>query len=180
MVKRFLNLLLARSSGRLNLGPRSRLRLYRVRMGRHARLTIGADSIVETRVFFDRPDARITIGDRTSIGNSMLVAAESIYIGNDVLISWDVTIVDHNSHALDFEDRANDVLDWAKGAKDWSKVKIRPVVIGDKVWIGFGVKILKGVTVGEGAVIAAGSVVTKDVPPRHVVGGNPARVIRAL
>jgi galactoside O-acetyltransferase len=72
------------------------------------------------------------------------------------------------------------VLDWAKGHKDWSKVTIRPVVICDKAWIGFGVKILKGVTIGEGAVIAAGSVVTKDVPPRHVVGGNPARIIRAL
>jgi acetyltransferase-like isoleucine patch superfamily enzyme len=55
-----------------------------------------------------------------------------------------------------------------------------PVVIEDKVWIGFNVIILKGVRVGEGAVVAAGSVVTKDVPPYCVVAGNPAHVVKEL
>jgi len=149
-------------------------------MGKAARVEIGDDSLINALIYFDRPDAYVSIGDRTFIGRSMLVAAAGIRIGNDVLISWDVTIVDHDSHALTFEDRASDVQDWAKGHKDWSKVTVRPVFIGDKAWIGFGVKILKGVQIGEGAVIAAGSVVTRDVPPRHLAGGNPARIIRAL
>lgn len=55
-----------------------------------------------------------------------------------------------------------------------------PVYIGDKVWIGFNVIILKGVDIGEGAVVAAGSVVTKNVPEWTLVGGNPAKVIRQL
>ena len=59
-------------------------------------------------------------------------------------------------------------------------VKIAPVRIGDKAWIGFNAIILKGVTVGEGAIVAAGAVVTKDVPPYTIVAGNPARVIRTL
>jgi galactoside O-acetyltransferase len=56
----------------------------------------------------------------------------------------------------------------------------KPVKIEDKVWIGFNSIILKGVTVGEGAIVGAGSVVTKDVPPYTIVAGNPARIIREL
>lgn len=96
------------------------------------------------------------------------------------MISWGVTIVDHNSHSVEWSHRKNDVLDWAKGQKDWSHVKVAPVTIEDRVWIGFNAIILKGVTLGEGAIVAAGAVVTKDVPPYTVVAGNPAQVIRRL
>ncbi|MBQ8246439.1 MAG: hypothetical protein IJZ42_04845 [Lachnospiraceae bacterium] len=64
--------------------------------------------------------------------------------------------------------------------KDWSVVKSAPIHIEDKVWIGTGCKILKGVTIGEGAVVAAGSVVVKDVEAWTMVGGNPAVVIKKL
>ena len=59
-------------------------------------------------------------------------------------------------------------------------VKDAPISIGNKAWIGFGVTILKGVTIGEGSDIAAGSVVTKDVPSYTLVGGNPAKFIKKL
>lgn len=101
-------------------------------------------------------------------------------MGDDVVISWGVTIVDHNSHSLSWPERANDVLDWGRGTKDWQNVKIAQVQIDNKVWIGFNAIILKGVAIGEGAIVAAGAVVTKDVPPYSVVAGNPARVIRTL
>ena len=76
--------------------------------------------------------------------------------------------------------------DWKKGLdegawgkyKDWSKVENAQIIIQDNVWIGFNSIVLKGVTIGEGAVVAAGSVVTKDVPPFAVVGGNPAKIIK--
>ena len=54
----------------------------------------------------------------------------------------------------------------------------KPIVVGDDVWLGYGAIILPGVTIGDGAIIGAGTVVTKDVPPYAIVGGNPAKVIR--
>jgi galactoside O-acetyltransferase len=97
-----------------------------------------------------------------------------------VIISWGVTIVDHNSHSLQWRHRKEDVRRWAIGEKIWDGVKVAPVTIGSRVWIGFGATILKGVRVGEGAIVAAGAVVTRDVPPYCIVGGNPAREIRQL
>ncbi len=122
----------------------------------------------------------IKIGDRTFIGNRSLVAARSIVIGSDVLISWNVTIVDHQSHSIEFAERERDVTEWLHGRKDWTHVKVSLVRIGDKVLIGFGASVLPGVTIGEGAVIGACSVITKDVEPWTVDAGNPARVIRTL
>ena len=145
-----------------------------------ARVAIGEGSIVAARLCADRPESEIRIGSRTFIGRSTIICAKGVSIGDDVLISWGCQIVDHDSHALDWADRASDVSDWYKGAKDWSKVPCAPVVIGSRVWIGFNVLVLKGVHIGDGAVVAAGSVVTRDVPANSLVGGNPARVIREL
>jgi len=145
------------------------------------RLTIGANTLMEGDVFFDKDNARVSIGARSFIGGaSRIVAAVSVTIGSDVLVSWGVSIVDHNSHAMRFSERSNDVMAWREGKKDWTNVKTAPVVIGDKAWIGFNAIILKGVIVGEGAIVGAGSVVTKDVAPWTVVAGNPAKLIREL
>ena len=86
-----------------------------------------------------------------------------IFIGDDVLVGHNCVIATLN-HAEDPEMRADLIP--------------RPVHIGDKVWIGANVTILQGVTIGEGAILAAGAVVTKDVPPRAVVGGVPAKILK--
>lgn len=104
----------------------------------------------------------IKIGDGSYIGDRTEIhAGEGVTIGNGVLIAWDCNITDRDYHKFESE-----------------KEKIRPIVIEDHVWIGLGCTVLKGVTIGEGAVVAAGSVVTHDVPARALVGGNPARVIK--
>lgn len=141
-------------------------------------ISIGSDSIIECTIAFDKEDASVIIGDRTFIGSSLLVCAKNIEIGDDVLISWGCTIADHNSHSIYFDERKDDVLNWAKGIKIWDHVKMESVKIKNRAWIGFNVIILKGVTIGEGSVVAAGSVVTKDVEPYTVVGGNPAKFIK--
>jgi galactoside O-acetyltransferase len=136
--------------------------------------------MVLANVAFDRPHGSFAVGDRTFIGRSTIVIADRIYIGSDVLMAWGVTVIDHNSHAIRFSERKDDVSNWMRGTKDWSHVSIEPVVIQDKVWIGLNAVVLQGVTIGEGSVVGAASVVTRDVPPWTVVAGNPARVIREI
>ncbi|HBQ63533.1 MAG TPA: acyltransferase [Clostridiales bacterium] len=106
--------------------------------------------------------ARIEIGNGTAIGDrSEIHAGNRVIIGAGCNIAWDVNILDRDYHKLD-----NDREIFA------------PVHIGERVWIGCRAIILKGITIGEGAVVAAGSVVTRDVPAGALVAGNPARVIR--
>jgi acetyltransferase-like isoleucine patch superfamily enzyme len=143
-------------------------------------LEIGRQSIVQSNIIFEREHARLKMGERVFIGASDLICAQNIEIGDDVLISWGCTIVDHNSHSIHWSERKNDVVHWSQGKKDWEYVKNAAVKISDKVWLGFNVIVLKGVTIGEGAVVAAGSVVTKDIPPYTIVAGNPAKVVRKI
>jgi acetyltransferase-like isoleucine patch superfamily enzyme len=171
--------MLVKSRARVTVGPESRVNWLRVGARGGGTLVIGERAIVECRVSFDAPGT-VRIGDRSYIGASQLVCHTGIDIGNDVIISWGVTIVDHNSHALDWAQRRNDIALWREGRKDWDGVAIAPVVIEDKVWIGFGASILKGVRLGTGAIVGAQAVVTRDVAPFTVVAGNPARVIRDL
>jgi acetyltransferase-like isoleucine patch superfamily enzyme len=141
------------------------------------RLEIGEGSIVEASLVSEREGACIFIGRNTFIGGSLIASADRIEVGDDVLISWDCKIVDHNSHATRWSERQNDVKDWYHGKKDWTHVEVKPVKIGSKSWLGLNVIVLKGVEIGEGAVVAAGAVVVKNVPPWTIVAGNPAKPI---
>jgi galactoside O-acetyltransferase len=141
---------------------------------------IGEASLINCRIDFDSPEGQVLIGNRCFVGASHLVCHTRITLGDDVVISWGVTLVDHDSHSVHWSERQHDVANWARSVKHWESVQIAPVFICDRVWVGFGASILKGVTVGEGAVVAARAVVTKNVPPYTVVAGNPARVVRHL
>ena len=114
----------------------------------------------------------IQIGDRVGMSCTALVCHNAITIGNDVTIGGNTVIYDTDFHTLNTDQRAN--------FQDNSLAKTAPVSIQNRVFIGSHVTILKGVTIGENAVIAAGSVVTKNVPPNQIWGGNPAQFIRHL
>jgi galactoside O-acetyltransferase len=152
----------------------------RVRAFPLSRLIIGEGSTVEGGLVFEREGAAIIIGSNTFVGNSLIASATSIQVGDDTLISWGCNIVDHDSHPIRWEDRRDDVRDWRRGGKNWDHVVSEPVIIGNKCWLGLNVIVLKGVHIGDGAVVAAGSVVTRNVAPWTVVAGNPARVIKEL
>jgi acetyltransferase-like isoleucine patch superfamily enzyme len=143
-------------------------------------LTVGSESDIHCTVHLFRPSSHVRIGSRVHIGaGTDIGAALEIDIGDDVLIAFDVVIMDHHSHSLTYSERREDVRDIIHGKpKDWSNVKMASVRVGDKAWIGARSIILAGTHIGEGAIVGAGSVVTKDVPDWAVVGGNPAKVLR--
>ena len=122
------------------------------------------------KLFADREGAVIRIGDQTRIHGSCIHAYESVRIGSNCLIAANCQIFDCNGHDLSFSDPVNRINTTGTS---------KPVNIMDNVWIGADSIILPGVTIGEGAVIAAHSVVTKDVPALVVAGGNPAQIIKS-
>lgn len=107
-------------------------------------------------------DAKLRLGSGFFNSNIKIRCHEKIEIGENVAISHDVTIMDSDAH---------------KGLWEGYE-KTKPIKIGNHVWIGTRVTILKGVTIGDNAIIAAGSVVTKDVPNNTIVAGVPAKVIK--
>ncbi len=152
-------------------------------------LMVGDDCILKCRVVFESAGGLVTIGDGTFINaDTTLISRHHIAIGNHVTIAWGCVLYDHNSHSLDFRDRRTDQVtqlqDWASGDwaknKEWANVESAPITICDDAWLGFDVVVLKGVTIGRGAVVGARSVVTRDVPAWTVAAGNPARVVRRL
>lgn len=153
-------------------------------------LTIGKFGIIVANFIFESKAGLIEIGNNVHIGQANFICREKIILGNDITMAWGITIYDHNSHSLLWEHRKKDNIQSYKDYKttghnsvlnkEWQYVISKPICIEDKVWIGFDVTILKGVTIGEGAVIAAKSVVTKNVEPWTLVGGNPAKFIKKI
>jgi acetyltransferase-like isoleucine patch superfamily enzyme len=124
-------------------------------MGRHVAVEIGA-----------YPGASLKIGDGVFLNSGVSICAKkSVTIGNNVAIGNYTLVMDTDFHAVDDHTKPGPCA---------------PVVIEDDVWLGARVTVLKGVRIGRGAVVAAGAVVTKDVPPFTLVGGIPAKVIRTL
>lgn len=142
---------------------------YRCRSGRSSILTLGKDSRIIVKGSFDFyygadvqlfDGAVLTLGDSFINSDCKVRCHKSITIGDGCAISHDFTVMDSNAHKLD-------------GSRGTA-----PVIIGDHVWIGTRVTVLPGVSIGDGAVVAAGALVAKDVPAGALVGGVPAKVIR--
>ncbi|MEM1055231.1 MAG: acyltransferase [Bacteroidota bacterium] len=160
----------------------AQVRLRRCRLGRRVTVwgtpyvnatgTIALGDRVTVHSFLSRvqlsagPGARLTVGEGTYINNgSVLSARQSVTVGARCQIATGVILMDSDFHAVGDLD--------APG-------KAAPITIEDDVWLATRAVVLKGVTVGQGAVVAAGAVVTKDVPPYTLVAGVPARPIRSL
>ena len=141
----------------------------RLRIGAHCTIS-GATSFVSGKVF---DDPLLEIGDHSYVGWQVTIsAAKHVRIGSHVLIANGVFICDNPGHPLNPDKR--------RAGEPVAPEQVRPVDIGDDVWLGTNVVVMPGVRIGAGTVVGAGAVVTRDLPARVLAAGNPARVLKSL
>lgn len=162
------------------------------RLGSHARIfnmtgddrriTIGAHSIILGELLVYAHGGMIECGEWCFVGDGTRIwSGARVSIGNRVLISHGVNIIDGLTHPLDPLARHAHFREIAqRGHPSHISLGDRPIRFDDDSWVGAGAIILRGTTIGEGAIVGAGAVVTKDVPPYTVVVGNPARIARTI
>jgi acetyltransferase-like isoleucine patch superfamily enzyme len=150
--------------------------------GDNSKIKIGEGSRLMGHLFTFDHGGEISIGDHCFIGPlTRIWSADKISIGNRVLIAHNVNIHDNISHPIDAELRHKEFVNFVQtGKHDHVDLKPNAIVIEDDVWIGFNSIVLKGVHIGRGAIIGAGSVVTKDVDPWTINVGNPLRCVEKL
>ena len=142
-------------------------------------LVVGAHCTMDGVHFDLGENGRMVIGDYCYFTNAVLLCELEVRIGNYVIIGWNATITDTDFHPLSPAQRVADAIACSPLGQGRSRPPIvkRAVVIEDDAWIGPNATILKGVRIGAGAFVEAGSVVSRDVPARARVMGNPAEVI---
>jgi len=142
-------------------------------------LVIGGHCTMDGVQFALGEDAVVEIGDYGYFTNAVLLCELALHIGSYVVIGWNTTIADTDFHPIAPALRIADAIALSPLAAGRPRPAVirRPVVIEDDVWIGPNATILKGVRIGAGSFIEPGALVTRDVPPRSRVSGNPAEVI---
>lgn len=125
-------------------------------------------------------DGTVFIGEYSKIGyNSSIRCVNKVSIGAYTAIADNVIICDNNNHPINPHDR-HIMRQTPSGSfeRSWVNSVSKPIVIGNDCWIGQFSRICKGVTIGDGSIVAANSVVTKDVPNNCIVAGNPAKIVK--
>ena len=125
-------------------------------------------------------EGKVLLGNYSKLGlGTKILCVDKIVIGDFTAIATNVTIVDNNNHPVNPEFRQYmRTTHHGSDARSWIHSDHKPVIIGRNCWIGSDVRIQKGVTIGDNAIIAACSVVTKDVPANCIAAGNPARIVK--
>jgi acetyltransferase-like isoleucine patch superfamily enzyme len=155
---------------------------HRFRSKKNPALVIGRDCTMDGVHFALGEEARVEIGDYCCFSNSILLCELELRIGNYVVMGWNATIADSDFHPISPAQRVIDSIACSPLANGRARppIIVKPVVIEDDVWIGPNATILKGVRIGAGSFIEPGALVTRDIPPRSRVLGNPAQVIGSV
>jgi acetyltransferase-like isoleucine patch superfamily enzyme len=144
---------------------------------------IGRGSSVYLGVMFDvGPNGRVKLGDYVLMNGARIICDSEITIGDHSLISWNVVLMDNYRLPINARTRRSELEKVPKTLprRATAEVVALPIRIGANVWIGFDCCVLPGVTIGDGAIVGARSVVTQDVPACTIVAGNPARMVREI
>jgi acetyltransferase-like isoleucine patch superfamily enzyme len=142
-------------------------------------LVIGEHCTMDGTHFALGESARVRIGRYCYFTNAVLLCEQELRFGDYVVIGWNATVADADFHPIGPAERVADAIALSPLGRGRPRPHVprQPVVIGDDVWIGPNATILKGVTIGDGAFIEAGALVTRDIPPKARVLGNPAQVV---
>jgi acetyltransferase-like isoleucine patch superfamily enzyme len=146
-------------------------------------LRLGKGSCLYAGTMFDvGPNGRVSIGDYVLLNGAMIICDAAVEIGDYALISWNVVFMDNYRLPWNATERRSELerVPRRNPRRIDSRTEANPVRVAANVWIGFNTCILPGVTIGEGAIVGARSLVLEDVASYTVVGGNPARFIRYL
>lgn len=136
-------------------------------------LNVGANATLDIKNLIVGNGCRISVGENATfkVGknvfineNTRIMVSKKIEIGDNSILGWNVNILDNDRHNVFYDDIQQETT--------------KEIIIKNNVWVGFNSSILKGVTIGEGAIIASNSVVTKDVPPYTLMAGVPAKIIK--
>lgn len=154
---------------------------FRSRRERAVEYGRGASTYLGT-MFDLGPNARVTLGDFALVHGARIICDAEVRIGEYALISWNVVLMDTYRVPMNARERRVEMEQVPKREMRLAcaPVEAKPIRIERNVWIGFDACVLPGVTVGEGAIVGARSVVTASVPPFTIVAGNPARIIREI
>ena len=155
--------------------------LYRSQQPTGVQYGRGSSSYLGT-MFDVGVQGRVTIGEYALVHGARIICDSEIVIGDYALISWNVVLMDSYRLPVDPMARRQELekVPQRQPRFAWPSGPAKPIRIERNVWIGFDTCVLPGVTIGEGSIIGAKSVVTSDVPPFTIVGGNPARIIRSI
>jgi acetyltransferase-like isoleucine patch superfamily enzyme len=145
-------------------------------------ISVGKHCHIQGELLVFAHGGRITIGDWCYVGEGTRIwSAASIVLGDRVLVSHSVNIFDNLTHPIKAADRHTQVEQiMTRGHPRELTLGEQPVTIQDDAWVGAGAFVLRGVTLGQGAIVAAGAIVTKDVPAFSIAAGNPAVIVREL
>lgn len=151
----------------------------KVKIGHHCRIS-GSITCKST--------GNVEIGNYSVVQNhSAILCLQHVKIGHYVGIADGTLIVDNNNHRTEPEERVKHRVRVAPGGpgypglgNGWELSESSPIIIEDVVWVGRMCAIMKGVTIGEGAIVASNSIVTKDIPPYTIAAGNPAKIVKKI
>lgn len=154
---------------------------FRSRQERAIEYGRGASTYLGT-MFDLGPHARVKLGAFALVHGARIICDSEISIGDYALISWNVVLMDTYRVPMTARERRKEMelVPTREKRLVCAAVEAKPIRIERNVWIGFDSCVLPGVTIGEGSIVGARSVVTQSVPPFTIVGGNPARVIREI